>query len=152
MKKVLCFFMAFGLCFGLTGCGSNEDKKEETKTEVKESDLDKVSKIFTFDTSEANGTKTGIAKEGDTIKFKIYITIGDQEKQMAEALKVTPGYMLYFVDGLDTEVYQIENNLVYLSSTKATGDSMKANMDAYLSEKGITFDQLKNAMKEKFGV
>ena len=30
MKKILSLFLVLGLCFGLTGCGGNDNSKKET--------------------------------------------------------------------------------------------------------------------------
>ena len=42
MKKILSLFLVLGLCFGLTGCGGNDNSKKETpkKEEKVEKPLD----------------------------------------------------------------------------------------------------------------
>lgn len=35
MKKILSLFLVLGLCFGLTGCGGNDNSKKETPKKKK---------------------------------------------------------------------------------------------------------------------
>lgn len=153
MKKLLSLFMVVSLL--LMGCGGNEEPKKEKPVEKEKektkTDLEIVSEVFTLETETGTtGTIMGIAKDGDTVKFKMYVEISGEEAQMAEALGISNGDLIYSVDGNDSETYLVDLNMVFVTASNADAETMKKNMDDYLSGKNITLDQLTKAMEEKF--
>lgn len=150
MKKLLCAMLCFGLCFGLTGCGGDSKETDTNKpVQQEESDLDKVKKVFSLGTETTNnGSKLNIAKDGDKVKFKMYMSIAGDDKAMADAIGAKDNEIIYCVNGDDSETYLVNLNKVLVTFTDATAESMKENMDKYLSEKGLTLNQVKNALKE----
>ena len=153
MKKVLSLLLVLGLCFGLTGCGGNDsnsgsdsNKKTEQK---KETDFEIVSKVFTLEKYTADsGTVMSLAKDGDAVKFKMYMELSDSDKKVASAMGIEQYEIVYCVNGTDSETYLVNLNKTFVTFTDATAETMKADMDKYLSEKGLTIDQIKNALKE----
>ena len=91
-----------------------------------------------------------MAKNDDGVKFKVYITLGDQEASVVEAFGVGVGTLIYCASGDDSETYIVDNDTVLVTFSDATNESMKEDMENYLSGKGLTLDQVKNALKEEF--
>lgn len=154
MKKLFCLLICLGLVAGCSGESEKDTSKKDAKTEQKEtkkeSDLDIANKIFTFETEDVDGTIMGIAKDNGVKNFSMYISFNEQDKEIADALGITKGEMIYHLNGDDSETYLITTNQVFVTMTDATSESMAENMNKYLKEKGITLDQLKNAMNETF--
>ena len=158
MKKLLSILLALGLCSGLTACGNNNSNADnpsnenEQQEEVNEkSDLEAVKEVFTLETeTNSYGSTLGLAKNDDGVKFKVYITLGDQEASVVEAFGVGVGTLIYCVNGDDSETYIVDNDTVLVTFSDATNESMKEDMENYLSGKGLTLDQVKNALKEEF--
>ena len=160
MKKILNLFLVLGLCFSLVGCSGSDDSnkesdKESTTEEKKEdettakSDYDLVSEKLTLETNTADdGTVFAVAKDGDTKKFSMYKSITDENKDFAAALGISVGSTIYHVNGDDSETYLVDSDTVFVTATDATAESMKNSMDSYLKEKGLTFDQIKNALND----
>lgn len=140
----------------MTACGSDEKetttKQKEDVTEKKETDFDIVSKTFTFEKEDVEGTMVGIAKDDGVKKFSMYIALSDKDTEMEDAVDLMIGEMIYHMNGNNSEIYFISIDQVLVTMTDTTSESMKKSMDTYLEEKGITLDQLKNAMKEKFDI
>lgn len=159
MKKLVRAFVMFGLCIALVACGSssnnNEDKdknkkSEEKKEETKESALEKVEKVFTL-TIEEDSTKSiyvyaNLGGEEDP-RFTYYAKIGEAAEGLASAFKIKVGDLAYenyqysYLVGAYTEIY---------SHIDVTATDVKKEVEDTLSQKGITLDELKAAMKEKY--
>ena len=89
-----------------------------------------------------------VAKENGTKKFSMYKSIPAELDAMSKALGISEGTVVYHADGTDSETYLVQNNTVFVTMSNATAESMKENMDAYLKEKDITFDQVEKALKD----
>ena len=160
MKKILNLLLVLGLCFSFVGCSGSDDSnkesgKENTTEEKKDdkttakSDYELVSEKLTLELYTADdGTVFAVAKDGDTKKFSMYKSITDENKDFAAALGISVGSILYHVNGDDSETYLVDSDTVFVTVTDATAESMKNSMDSYLKEKGLTFDQIKNALND----
>lgn len=152
MKKLFTALICATLLLSVGGCGSNDATSPKSEEQTKESDLDIISNIFTLEKDDKNGTVLGLAKDGDQTKFKIYITINDSEKELATAMGIDIGTLIYSKDGTDSETYIVDNDTVFVTTSNETAESMKNDMEAYLKEKNISLDQLRKALKEKFDI
>lgn len=83
--------------------------------------------------------------------LSILLALGlDQEALVAEAFGAGVGTLIYSASGDDSETYIVDNDTVLMTFSDATNESMKEDMENYLSSKGLTLDQIKNALQEEF--
>ncbi|MCI8851608.1 MAG: hypothetical protein HFE82_08775 [Erysipelotrichaceae bacterium] len=156
MKKLMSLLLVLGMCLGLTGCGGDSDTNkgnDNTQTDqggkTEQPTPDRVSEIFKLEAeTTSDGVEMIVAKENGTKKFSMYKSIPAELDAMSKALGISEGTVVYHADGTDSETYLVQNNTVFVTMSNATAESMKENMDAYLKEKDITFDQVEKALKD----
>lgn len=148
MKKVLKALFVLGLCVGLTACGSDENKDSGSANNDSTETSNKVKEVLTFETYEENGYGMVAAKDNGTTRFFMYQSIPDDQVELTAMMGIKEGTIVYCVDGSEKETYFVNENEILVTNSGATVDSMKANMDAYLSEKGMTLDQINEAFDE----
>lgn len=154
MKKLFRIVFVFVLVLGVSACSSSSskgDKTEEKGEDVKVSALEKVEKVFTLSVEEdsQSGTMFVRAQVGgeEDPRFTYYAMISEKDELLAAAYGIEEGDLVYenysysYVVGTYSKIY---------SHVEATKDDVKKEVETTLSQAGITLDELKEAMQEKY--
>lgn len=154
MKKVFSLILVLGL---MAGCSSEEKEvstKKETKEETKEvkkdeSYLSKVEEVMTVEIStDSSGSDLVIATIGDDVsRFMYYASISDDSKSLADAMGIKVGSIVY---ENYTYNYAIDSKTQIYAHEEITNEEIQKEIDEVLNGYGLTVDNLRSALKEKY--
>lgn len=152
MKKLFKALLCVAILTACSSTSSNNENGGSQQEEPEKTDLEIVSEVFTLETEKTQyDSIQGVAKDGDVVKFVTYISLNGLDLSVAKMFDITP--MLFFqLDDIGNELYNVDKEELQTTYSNATTESMKVEMDNYLKEKGLTIEQVRNAMNEKFGL
>lgn len=150
MKRNVIKIFVIMLCgVVLLGCSS------ETNSSVsnEKSDLDIVREVFklTKESSADNNaiwTQAELEIDGETFIFQKFLTLKDNQKKQMAVFEVSEEDLIYQIknsDGGTLISYNTSNNKTIMKSNE---EPPKMNMEDVLKEKGITIEQMNNALEQ----
>lgn len=134
----------------------NDINKKERHGQPNSKEINKETALFNLEQvlsveieTEASGSIYVHAKDSNGNGFTYYGKIDGTDKEIANALGVKDGQTI-FINDQNKELYVIETNQVLMTFKDSSADDIREEMNTMLERIGITFEELKVGLTEKY--